>query len=542
MKKLIGYIRISDPLQKKGVSLQEQQDDIERFATANGDKITEWQVEQRTAAKTGRPVFDQVIAQLQAGKADGVVMHKIDRSSRNWIDWGNLIALSDQGMFIAFAVEGIDMSTDQGRLTADIYQAIATNFIRNLRSEAKKGQRGRLKAGMYPFHTPLGYLNGGKHTGKPKTPHPKKAVMVRRIFEEYATGEHSYRTLLKLAHQIGLTSHNENPITKHTLEIMLSNPFYCGIIHIQRSGETFQGCHEPIISAELYRDVQKVRAERQFKKTTKHNHLFRGLFKCLLCGNSMIAEKQKSYVYYRCHKRGCNGRSVREEKLDGAVVEALEKINLPNKLWATISDRVMHWHSANLNEQKSDDYAMRLKNVDDRLDRLDDAIIDGCIDKQAHSRRREKLLFERSEILDAQRKSENQHGIPSLIGQFLELVKSLAEYYKIGIPTEKREIVKLAFSNRTVFAGNVVVEPSNWLRDAQTAINGLAGDPHRTRNRTFEENLQIEKLADIAVSSEVQQLLQDFMSEYENAGDLSRSTDEMLRTKSGKFSIKPQNL
>ena len=54
MKRLFAYIRVSDPKQGKGVSLDEQRSIIEAYAARIGAVIIEWFVEKKTAAKAGR--------------------------------------------------------------------------------------------------------------------------------------------------------------------------------------------------------------------------------------------------------------------------------------------------------------------------------------------------------------------------------------------------------------------------------------------------------------------------------------------------------
>ncbi|MEW8200071.1 MAG: recombinase family protein, partial [Candidatus Thiodiazotropha endolucinida] len=99
MNKVYGYTRVSTTKQgTEGVSLQEQKAAIERYAQAQNLTIIDWFTEQQTAAKRGRPVFSRMLRQLRAGKADGVVIHKIDRSARNLKDWADLGELIDSGI------------------------------------------------------------------------------------------------------------------------------------------------------------------------------------------------------------------------------------------------------------------------------------------------------------------------------------------------------------------------------------------------------------------------------------------------------------
>ena len=57
-----------------------------------------------TAAKRGRPAFNQMVRRLKAGEAVGVIVHKVDRSARNFWDWALLNDLLDQGIDVRLSV------------------------------------------------------------------------------------------------------------------------------------------------------------------------------------------------------------------------------------------------------------------------------------------------------------------------------------------------------------------------------------------------------------------------------------------------------
>ena len=150
MKQLFAYIRVSDPKQKTGVSLIEQRAIIERYAEKIGAEIVEWFKETRTAAKAGRPVFDRMMNLLRAGKAQGVIIHKLDRGTRNYRDWAAIDELIESGIEVHVANDNLDLRSRGGRLAADVQIAVAVDYIRNLREEALKGIHGRLKTGHPP--------------------------------------------------------------------------------------------------------------------------------------------------------------------------------------------------------------------------------------------------------------------------------------------------------------------------------------------------------------------------------------------------------
>lgn len=90
MKRLFAYIRVSTGRQATGVSLVEQRAIIEQYAKRIGAEIVEWFTETRTAAKSGRPEFTRMVKLLRTGKAEGVVIHKLDRGTRNYRDWAEI--------------------------------------------------------------------------------------------------------------------------------------------------------------------------------------------------------------------------------------------------------------------------------------------------------------------------------------------------------------------------------------------------------------------------------------------------------------------
>jgi hypothetical protein len=117
MKPVYAYIRVSTAKQgEQGVSLQEQQEAIERYAEKNALSIVSCFEEHETAAKRGRPVFSHMLSLLRQGKATGVVIHKIDRSARNLRDWADLGQLIDEGVEIHFAHESLDLHSRGGRI------------------------------------------------------------------------------------------------------------------------------------------------------------------------------------------------------------------------------------------------------------------------------------------------------------------------------------------------------------------------------------------------------------------------------------------
>ena len=106
----------------------------------------------------------------------------------------------------------------------------------------------------------------------------------------------------------------------NALAKMLHNPFYIGLIRIQKRGETFQGEHMPLITRELFDRVQDVMAGKHHPKSKKHAFCYRGLIHHIGCTRRLTGEIAKGrFVYYRCHGPRCKGVAVPEPVIDKAI-------------------------------------------------------------------------------------------------------------------------------------------------------------------------------------------------------------------------------
>jgi len=391
-----AYIRVSTVKQGEGVSLEAQREAIERYALNQGLNISRWFEEKETAAKLGRPLFTEMIKALKAGKAKGVIMHKIDRSARNLRDWATVGDLSDAGLDVHFAAESVDFTSRGGRLTADIQAVIAADYIRNLREETRKGMNGRLKQGLYPFKAPIGYVNNGR--GKAKTICPRKGPLVRKLFQLYASGEHSFNSLVQAANEIGLTGDKGRPVGKTMIEKMLCNPFYIGLMHIQSTQKTYSGIHKPLISVETFDQVAAVRAGKYVKKRVKYSHRFRRIFTCADCGKRFIAERQKGFVYYRCHTSLCPSATLREEVIENEVTRQLERLKVTADTAALIEQNVRNWTPSVTRTNNRGLQAASIQDIEAKKEKLLDALISGTIDKETYEKRHFKLLVEEKKI------------------------------------------------------------------------------------------------------------------------------------------------
>lgn len=465
MGNVFAYARVSTPRQgEKGVSLQEQREAITRYAERHGLAIVRWFEERESAAKQGRAGFNQMLRLLRFRAADGVIIHKIDRSARNLEDWNDIGKLVDAGVKVYFATESIDLTTTSGRLSADIQAVVATHYSRNLREEVKKGMYGRLKQGFYPLRAPIGYLDQG--SAKPKVFDTERAPLIKTAFELYATGEYALRELVIEMRQRGLTSRTGNAVAVTAMALILRNPFYIGLMRMGGKSQTYKGNHSPLIAVALYEKVQDVLDGKRVDRAQQHVFTFSRIVRCATCKYSLVAERKKGHVYYRCHNRVfknppvCPPTSIREEWIESALIGTLTKIKLSDEE-LTMARRYLAEQRKVRGEERTivrNGLIQEIEQLRPRISRLMDMLLDGTIDKELFELKRAALLREQA-AAEGRLKELEADGTATvtLIERTVELAKDACLLYRAASTQNKRQLLKTLLSNLAVSGKNVEI-------------------------------------------------------------------------------------
>ena len=483
MSSYFAYTRVSTEKQGEGVSLVEQRAAIQALAGRMGVEITRWFEERQTAAKKGRPVFGEMMRLLRSGRADGLLMHRIDRSARNLRDWVAVGDLADDGIDVRFVIDQVDLNTRGGRITADIQAVIAADYVRNLREESLKGIYGRYKQGLLPLPAPIGYLDCGG--GKPKEIDPLKGPLVKEAFELYATGEYSLESLRQKMHERGLRNTRDGPITKNNIAHILRNRFYAGTLVYKRTGELFEGQHAALVTKKLFETVQGRLNRRAVKGISKHNFLYRRLLRCALCSRFMVGERQKGRVYYRCHNRACETTTVREDVLESHIQQHLRSIKLDDELVEEILREAESLVEAEKRESETNrrTQAACLAKAKSQLSSLTAAFVSREIDQLSYDVTKADLI-ERIEALDGT-DGKSESDLLDEVRSVLELFRSAQLSYESGNRESKLDTVKSTCSNLTVARREPFVELRNPFRRAASSPCVLSGAPDRGGSRTL---------------------------------------------------------
>ncbi len=466
MNKFFIYIRKStDEDDRQVLSLEAQETELLEFAQKDSLEVAGIFKESQTAKEPGRPIFNQMLERIEKDEAKGILAWHPDRLARNSVDGGWIIYLIDTGKieklkFPTFWFE----DTPQGKFMLNIAFGQSKYYIDNLSENVKRGLRQKVRRGVFPGPAPTGYLNDKiSHTIVPDL---ERFSMIKKLFELYTTGNYSLKDLTK----IGLISQNGKYLSVSNIQRLLNNPFYYGTFIFK--GELHQGIHKPAITKKLFDKCQKIMKDKSKpKKKSAREYPFRGLLKCGECGYGITADTKikksgRTYTYYLCTKKGtgpkCSQLYIREENLAEQISKILQKVSLSSAWDRKMIKELNKEKESNQQAQLSfaQNLKLKIKECEDKLDKLLDAHLEGVISKEEYLPKKQKILNQKIEISEKLKGFEQKGN--RWLERCIEFIK-LANQAKIialhGNFFEKRNFLKKIGSNPLLQDKKVILNP-----------------------------------------------------------------------------------
>ena len=441
MKYFIYARKSTEEDDRQVLSIEAQFVELQEFAAKEKLEIVASFQEAKTAKEPGRTKFAEMLSLIEKGKADGIISWHPDRLARNSVDGGKIIHFVDRGLikslkFPTFWFE----PTPQGLFMLNIAFGQSKYFVDNLRENVKRGLRQKIRNGVWPGWAPVAYLNN------PKTRmidiDKDKASKVKKLFQLYATGEYTLKSLANWSKEKGLRGNLGKEIAVSNVQKILTNPFYIGLMRWKR--EIFEGKHEPLISKKLFDKCQGVMSKRgKVQEVRKHNFAFLGLMKCASCGCSITAEIQKGHNYYRCTKKKgiCQEKHyLREEVLGEQIKSFLQKVSLSSqdteKVLAVLDSE--QEQSKQQARSKIEGLKEQLKQVETKLAKLLDVYLADALSPEEYAVKKQELLSQKMELQENINDFE-QKGL-SWLEPAREFVLSLNQAEKLAETENKEEI------------------------------------------------------------------------------------------------------
>jgi len=489
MKYILYARKSTEDDDRQILSIEAQVFELKEFAAKEKLEIVASFQEAKTAKKSGRMKFAEMLSLIEKGKANGIISWHPDRLARNSVDGGRIIHMIDRGLiqslkFPTFWFE----PTPQGKFMLSVAFGQAKYYTDNLRENILRGIRQKIRRGELSAKAPLGYFNEPRL----RTIEPDKKTFnkVKEVLRAFATSEYTLTKIQSKMFSLGLVGKDGKLPHLSTIHKILTNPFYYG--HFRYRGEIHQGSHKSMISKKLFDQIQEalISNGKPRKKRGPKNFQFLNFAVCGECGYSITAERhiKKSglkFVYYRCtHKsktQNCSQtRFLREEVLTEQVKENCQKVSLTDDWREKYLAKVGEWEKEN--SQSSNLFAQNLKTelsaIKIKIDRLMDGYLEGSFELLEFQEKKNKLMAERKDIEEKLSDFERKGN------HWLELTRSWileANQAKNLILSENflemKNFLKTIGSNRRLAAGKLAIDfknPWNYLAEMPAEARGEA--------------------------------------------------------------------
>lgn len=453
MKKVFIYVRVSTQEQaNEGYSVGEQTERLKNYCEAMGWIVAKVFTDAGySGATVDRPALNEMLREVKLGKADTVLVYKLDRLSRSQKDTLMLIEDTFLKYNTDFASlnEKFDTATPFGRAMIGILAVFAQLEREQIKERMLMGHEARVKKGLYKgsYLSPIGYKY---ENGELKTIEFEK-MQIQKIFEMYSKGVSPYK-IADILNNAGM-KHQHGEWNSKRIRKLLTKKTYCGYVHFKN--EWYKGTHEAFISEELYELCNKIKKQKLDDLIQNNRHgwkvssYFGGYLYCACCNARFVKKNQsknlksgrKIYNYYLCNSRvkkhveACDNKLWKMEEIDQLIFDEINKLAVDpeyiNQIQRPEIDNerplILNQEIAKLESQMSklmDLYALGTIDIDMLQSKINDM-----------NKQKEQLSIELFNITEAYTNTLSKESV-------LEVAQSFGEVLKQGDFDEIRLLIE----------------------------------------------------------------------------------------------------
>lgn len=462
MNEALVYARVSTEEQvTQGRSIDDQISVCSQWAERQGYSVVESFTDPGKSGSLAwqkRPGLKSLVERCQKGEIAAVIVLDTDRLARNTQEHLVIRTIFKKFNVRLFSTNQPSVSEDtpEGDLVDTIVAAVNAYLPQVTGRKVSLSMYEKFKEGWWPGWAPLGYSN--KNIGTDERPKrvividPTAGSLVKQAFELYASGQYTLESLAMRLNGLGLRSKTQKPIQRSGLQLILRNRFYIG--QLTYKGETRQGKHQPLISQQLFYEVQESldTGNRGADRKRKHQLALRGYIHCGICGSLYTASvNQKKHVaYYHCpdtqRKHSNKGQNVEVRELEREVGDLFESVQLSKSLMEKILGRAKQileeTHRETDREQREIENSLTRQKR--RREVLEQKLLDGVIDDETYKRQHEQLEFEIQRCTRAVVKSESDRSQNiEIFAELLRLSRNIKMAYKVAPLELKRQYLQI---------------------------------------------------------------------------------------------------
>ncbi len=447
------------------LSIDSQVQELKLLAMRRGLEVHEVLVEARSAKAPGRPIFGSLMKRIAKNEVGAVLCWKMDRLARNHLDTGHVLqALADGKLPRVITPEREYTADGNDRFLGNFELGIATKFIDDLRANVRRGNRARFQQGWPNFCPPIGYLND--RATKTIVKDAARFPLVRRMWNELLSGAMNPMQITHAAERWGLRTHKTahrggKPLSFQNVYRLFANPYYMGLIRL-KSGETYKGAHEPMVTPDEFEQVQEILGRPSRSHYVRRVFAYAGMLRCGVCGKTLVPEEHvkpsgRRFVYYRCRgrtaRKPCPNPCLPEAAFERQLEADLRRLTLPAQAVEWISENIRAKLDTTVSQQTAERVAIE-KALADSL-RESDALLTlklrEQVDDDTFERRRLALLDRQANLrLRRDQPAPAPEALLARLQQVLNFSASLPRAFREGDAVRRRQIFYAVCANPTV--------------------------------------------------------------------------------------------
>ncbi len=466
--------RVSSKTQEdEGYSLDAQLKLLTGYCFKNDlSVIRVFKIAETASKQQSRKVFQELLTYLTKANVYHLAVEKTDRFTRNfrdavaideWLDQDDnrrLHAVKENLLLHKNAKSDV-------KFMWNIHVSVAKKFTDNLREEAMKGWAEKLAQGWLPSSPPPGYMTIVDLGKRIHVPNPDTKDVMVNMFKTYLLPAETIESIRNRMNQAGIRTRQGRPYSKSHVQRILLNPFYIGINHF--NGKDYPGAQQPIISKELFNQVQRKLHRGRPRKYAKHFSPFQGLIRCQDCGSIVTWQLQKGRYYGICRRLTdkCKmNHSLREDRIEKIIIDQLKNLicPVPEVIDWVVDAIEVNQGDITKRERLKDSLQAQIKRIERMDDNLYDDKLAGVISTNKYTQKHEQLMKDQDDLytqLKAIDFTESMQVEQKVA--ILKLSQKAAQIYQSKSSTEKRLIISKLFSNLTLKEGCLSVTYTKFV-------------------------------------------------------------------------------
>lgn len=515
--KYFAYCRKSTESEDRQIaSIDDQKRELREYAGREGIKILKFFEESRSAHHRGRPIFKQMMDEIERGVASGLLVWHPNRIARNAFDGGWIVTAMDENKLAEIRTPHKTYrcySDDKFFLQLEFGMAKKDSDDKGV--AVKRSIKRKLIEGWRPGPAPIGYINIGEIGKKSIIPDLERFKIIRKMWDLFLTGNYSVSQIRDIAtKKWGLRTRTTRkmggkPLSMSHMYKIFNESFYYGWYQWKNpetgKRELYKGEHKPMITEQEYNRAQLLLGKKGKPQPKTRHFAFTGVMTCGECGSGITAEEKNqiicpecrdkfayenktncpscnmkieamkksvrlNYVYYHCTKkknRNCSQGSIRVEELEKQFNGKLEQLKIDEDYLKLALDYLQKKQELEANDEKTIRYSLqqtydscqtRLYNLNREYTSPQNAGY-ALYTPEDFKKQKDELLRERSGI------EEEMKTVKEKTDQTFELSERTFNYcfyavhhFTYGDLQKKKEVFSTVGSNLTLKDGKLNVQ------------------------------------------------------------------------------------